>query len=397
MIPYGKQSINEDDVKAVEEVLKSDFITQGHSVPAFEKALSKICGVPHARVMNSATSALHLTCLAMGLGPGDTAWTSPVTFVASANCIRYCGAQVDFVDIDPETFNLCPSRLAEKLAHHSKKGLPLPKVVIPVHMCGQPCDMPAIQKLAKQYGFKVVEDAAHAIGATSSAHPVGSCEYSDATVFSFHPIKIVTTGEGGAVLTRSRELAEKVELLRSHGVTRDPDKMDREPDGSWYYQQVDLGFNFRMTDLQAALGLSQLERLKSFIETRQKLADRYTRHLKALPLKLPIVKTDSSSAWHLYVIRLKLDKIALSHKDVFEQLREEGIGVNLHYIPVYQQPYYRQSGFQDFALPEAEAYYQEAITLPLFPSMTQQQQDEVIATLSRILSRPEYSPEHKFE
>ncbi|KEQ16204.1 UDP-4-amino-4,6-dideoxy-N-acetyl-beta-L-altrosamine transaminase [Endozoicomonas numazuensis] len=386
MIPYGQQSINDADVSAVVDVLQSDYITQGNSVPAFEKALATVCNVPHVNVVNSATSALHLACKALGLGPGDTAWTSPVTFVASANCIRYCGAQVDFVDIDPETFNLCPKRLAEKLSHHSKNGLPLPKLVIPVHMCGQSCDMSSIHKLAQQYGFKVLEDAAHAIGASYQGHPVGCCEYSDAVVFSFHPVKIVTTGEGGAVLTQSREVADRIELLRSHGITRDPEKMDREPDGGWYYQQLDLGFNYRMTDLQAALGVSQLKRLGTFIETRRQLAARYTKLLSDVPLKVPKVANACSSVWHLYVIRLKLEELSLSHKEVFEQMRDMGVGVNLHYIPVYQQPYYRQSGFQDFALPEAEAYYQEAMTLPLFPAMTELQQDTVIKTLAKILS-----------
>ncbi|WP_062264409.1 UDP-4-amino-4,6-dideoxy-N-acetyl-beta-L-altrosamine transaminase [Endozoicomonas arenosclerae] len=387
MIPYGKQSINEDDIDAVLKVLKSDFITQGNAVPAFERELSKSCDVPYVTVVNSATSALHLACLALGLGPGDTAWTTPISFVATANCIRYCGANVDFVDIDPGTFNLCPLRLAEKLNFHRKKGLPLPKVVIPVHMCGQSCDMKAIFDLSLEYGFKVLEDGAHAIGAHFHDRPVGCSDYSDATVFSFHPVKIITTGEGGAVLTRNQEIAEKVALLRSHGVTRDPEKMDQEPDGSWYYQQVDLGFNFRMTDLQAALGLSQLERLDQFIETRQKLADRYTRLLADLPLKLPEVKSGCFSAWHLFVIRLNLEQIALSHKEVFEQLREAGIGVNLHYIPIYRQPYYRKSGFEGFSLPESEAYYQEAITLPLFPSMTEPQQDEVCSALQKVLSQ----------
>ncbi|KAB0287455.1 UDP-4-amino-4,6-dideoxy-N-acetyl-beta-L-altrosamine transaminase [Vibrio fortis] len=384
MIPYGKQDINQQDVDSVLEVLKSDFLTQGPQVPAFEQALIEHTGVNHALAVNSATSALHIACLALGLGKGDWLWTSPVTFVASANCGLYCGAQVDFVDIDPDTYNMCPQRLEKKLIQAKVEGK-LPKVVVPVHLCGQPCDMAAIGKLAKEYGFKVIEDASHAIGGRYQDQPIGNCEYSDITVFSFHPVKIVTTAEGGAALTNSKELADKMALLRSHGITRDPELMSGDSHGGWYYQQIDLGFNYRMTELQAALGVSQMKRLDEFISARHQLSKRYNEKLANLPLVLPYQLPETYSGLHLFVIRLCLDKLELTHKQIFDALRERGIGVNLHYIPVHTQPYYQEMGFVEGDFPESERYYQEAISLPMFHGMTEIQQDTVVNTLTDIL------------
>lgn len=384
MIPYGKQDISEQDIDAVMKVLQSDFLTQGPQVPAFENALVEHTGAKHALAVNSATSALHIACLALGLGKGDWLWTSPVTFVASANCGLYCGASVDFVDIDSNTYNMCPEKLEQKLIAAKASGK-LPKVVVPVHLCGQPCDMAAISRLAKEYGFKVIEDASHAIGGKYHDVPVGRCQYSDITVFSFHPVKIVTTAEGGAALTNSLELADKMALLRSHGITRDESLMTGESHGGWYYQQVDLGFNYRMTELQAALGVSQMQRLALFVDARHKLAKRYNELLQGLPLTLPYQLESTYSGLHLYVIRLKLDEISLTHKEVFDALRANGIGVNLHYIPVHTQPYYQAMGFKQGDFLEAERYYSEAISLPMFHSMTLAQQDEVVSSIRSIL------------
>lgn len=384
MIPYGKQDINQQDIDSVLDVLKSDFLTQGPQVPAFENALIEHSGASYALAVNSATSALHIACLALGLGQGDWLWTSPVTFVASANCGLYCGAKVDFVDIDPDTYNMCPKRLEEKLIKAKVDGK-LPKVVVPVHLCGQPCDMAAIGKLAKEYGFRVIEDASHAIGGRYKDQPIGNCEYSDITVFSFHPVKIVTTAEGGAALTNSKELADKMALLRSHGITRDPELMQGESHGGWYYQQVDLGFNYRMTELQAALGVTQMQRLDEFVAARHVLSKRYNEILSALPIVLPYQLEDTYSGLHLFVIRLKVDEISLTHKQVFDALRENGIGVNLHYIPVHTQPYYQSMGFSDGDYPESENYYKEAISLPMFHSMTIEQQDQVKVVLEKVL------------
>lgn len=384
MIPYGKQEITQDDIDAVVSVLKSDFLTQGPQVPAFERTLTDFTGAKHALAVNSATSALHIACLALGLGQGDWLWTTPVTFVASANCGLYCGAQVDFVDIDPRTYNLCPEALASKLAEAEAAGR-LPKVLVAVHLCGQPCDMAAIHSLCQRYGVKVIEDASHAIGGRYQSEPIGNGRYSDITVFSFHPVKIVTTAEGGAALTNDDELAAKMALYRSHGITRDEALMTEPSHGGWYYQQVDLGYNYRMTELQAALGVSQMARLEDFVSARHALARRYDALLADLPVVVPYQHPDSYSGLHLYVIRLKLDAISPSHGDVFAQLRERGIGVNLHYIPVHTQPYYRAMGFKDGDFPQAEAYYAEAISLPMFHTMTEAQQDTVVATLRDIL------------
>ena len=384
MIPYGKQEISQQDIDCVVDVLNSDFLTQGPQVPAFEQALKRHTGAKYALAMNSATSALHVACLALGLGPDDWLWTSPITFVASANCGLYCGAQVDFVDIDPETYNMCPIRLEEKLIKAKDEGK-LPKIVVPVHLCGQPCDMAAIGKLAQEFGFKVIEDASHAIGGRYHEKPIGNCEYSDITVFSFHPVKIITTAEGGAALTNQKELSDKMVLLRSHGITRDPGLMREESHGGWYYQQIDLGFNYRMTELQAALGVSQMKRLDEFVSARHQLSKRYNDKLAHLPLVLPHQLPNTYSGLHLFVIRLCLDEIDFTHKQVFDALRERGIGVNLHYIPVHTQPYYQDMGFSNGDFPESERYYSEAISLPMFHGMTEEQQDIVIQTLTNIL------------
>ncbi|HAS26712.1 UDP-4-amino-4,6-dideoxy-N-acetyl-beta-L-altrosamine transaminase [Vibrio splendidus] len=384
VIPYGKQDISQQDIDSVVDVLKSDFLTQGPQVPAFESALTEHSGAQYALAVNSATSALHIACLALGLGEGDWLWTTPVTFVASANCGLYCGAKVDFVDIDSATYNMCPKKLEQKLVTAKATGT-LPKVVVPVHLCGQPCDMESIAKLAKEYGFKVIEDASHAIGGQYHEQPIGNCKYSDITVFSFHPVKIVTTAEGGAALTNRKELADKMALLRSHGITRDPEMMTEASHGGWYYQQVDLGFNYRMTELQAALGVSQMQRLDDFVAARHVLSKRYNEILSALPLVLPYQLKDTYSGLHLFVIRLKLDEISLTHKQVFEALRDNGIGVNLHYIPVHTQPYYQSMGFAEGDFPESESYYKEAISLPMFHSMTIEQQDLVKVALEKVL------------
>ena len=384
MIPYGRQDINQADIDAVIEVLKSDFLTQGPQVPLFEKTVADYTGADHGVAVNSATSALHIACLALGLGPGDWLWTSPITFVASANCGLYCGAQVDFVDIDPRTYNLCAKELEKKLILAKQNGT-LPKVVIPVHFSGQSCDMQAIHALAQKYGFKIIEDASHAIGGKYKKEPIGNCRYSDITVFSFHPVKIITTAEGGMATTNSPQLAEKMQLYRSHGVTRDPSLMTHKPDGSWYYQQIELGYNYRMTELQAALGISQMQRLDEFVIQRHHLAQRYNKLLTHLPITLPWQHIDNNSSWHLYVIRLQLDKISKTHRQVFEELRAAEVGVNLHYIPVHTQPYYQQLGFKQDQFPVAEHYYTEALSIPLFATLTTTQQDTVITALTECL------------
>jgi UDP-4-amino-4,6-dideoxy-N-acetyl-beta-L-altrosamine transaminase len=384
MIPYGRQDITQADIDAVVSVLQSDFLTQGPMVPRFEQSVAQHVGASHALAMNSATSALHVACLALGLGNGDWLWTTPITFVASANCGLYCGAQVDFVDIDPQTYNLCPQALARKLEQAERDGK-LPKVVVAVHLCGQPCDMLAIHALAQRYGFKIIEDASHAIGGKYQGGFIGNCRYSDITVFSFHPVKIITTAEGGMALTNDAELAARMELLRSHGITRDPAQMTHESDGPWYYQQIDLGFNYRMTELQAALGVTQMERLDQYVARRHQLARRYDDLLAGLPVTTPWQHPDSYSGLHLYVIRLQLGKITKTHSQVFEALRERGIGVNLHYIPVHTQPYYQRMGFGVGDFPVAERYYAEAISLPMFQTMTEAQQDEVVAAVREAL------------
>lgn len=384
MIPYGRQDINQADIDAVVEVLKSDFLTQGPTVPLFEQAVSSKVGAKHALAVNSATSALHIACMALDLKQGDWLWTTPVTFVASANCGIYCGAHVDFVDIDPRTYNLCPAALETKLVVAEREGR-LPKVLVAVHLCGQPSDMQAIHRLSQRYGFKIIEDASHAIGGKYQGEYIGSGRYSDITVFSFHPVKIITTAEGGMAVTNDDQLAEKMSLHRSHGVTRDQRQMTHEPDGPWYYQQVDLGYNYRMTDLQAALGLSQLERLNAFVSRRHELAKRYDVLIHDLPIITPWQHPDGYSGLHLYVVRLQLEKLGRTHRQIFEDLREQGIGVNLHYIPIHTQPYYQNMGFRQGDFPEAERYYSEAISLPMYQGLTDQQQNEVVRVLGLVL------------
>lgn len=385
MIPYGRQDIREEDIAAVADVLRSDWLTQGPMVPRFEQAVADHCGARYAVAANSATSALHVACLALGLGPGDRLWTSPITFVASANCGRYCGAEVDFVDIDPRTWNLCPHALERKLVEAEKAGR-LPKIVVPVHLRGQPCDMRAIHALGQRFGFRIIEDASHAIGGKYRGEPIGNCRHSDIAIFSFHPVKIVTTAEGGMAMTNDAELAARMDLLRNHGITRDPARMTHAADGPWYYQQIDLGYNYRMTELQAALGISQMQRLDAYVARRHALADRYDEQLAGLPVTLPWRHPDDHSGQHLYVIRLKLDRIRRTHREVFESLREQGIGVNLHYIPVHTQPYYQRCfGFKTGDFPEAERYYAEAISLPMYPAMDEDRQARVVAALRKAL------------
>lgn len=386
MIPYGRQDITQSDIDAVVSVLQSDFLTQGPIVPKFEQAIANECGVEFALAMNSATSALHVACLALGLGAGDWLWTTPITFVASSNCALYCGASVDFVDIDPHTYNISAEALEAKLKIAEREGR-LPKVVVPVHLCGQPCNMEAISLLSKKYGFHVIEDASHAIGGRYKDQPIGNCRYSDITIFSFHPVKIVTTAEGGVAVTNSRGLAERMALFRSHGITRAPEQMTREPDGAWYYQQVELGFNYRMTELQAALGVSQLGRLRGYIETRHMLANRYNRLLADLPVTIPWQHPDSYSGMHLYVIRVVEKQAGVDRRTVFDRLRKAGIGVNVHYIPVHSQPYYEKLGFKLGQYPEAEGYYAEAISLPMYATLTEEEQSRVVAALREALVR----------
>lgn len=380
MIPYGRQEISQADIDAVVEVLNSDWLTQGPAVPRFEAAVAESCGAAHAVAVNSATSALHIACLALGLGPGDRLWTSPVTFVASANCARYCGAEADFVDIDPDTCNLSVVALQAKLEQAERDGS-LPKIVVPVHFGGLSCDMVAIHALSRRYGFRIIEDASHAIGGSYRDQPVGAGRYSDVTVFSFHPVKIVTTGEGGMALTPHADIAERMRNLRSHGIVRSP--ASQAVQGAWYYEQTDLGFNYRLTDIQAALGLSQLQRLQQFVQARARLAAGYDALLSDLPLTRPGRLAGAASAWHLYVIRLQE---AASRRRVFDGLRAAGIGVNVHYIPVYHHPDYRRLGFDAGYCPNAEDYYARAITLPLYPALTDDQQQFVVSRLRELLS-----------
>jgi UDP-4-amino-4,6-dideoxy-N-acetyl-beta-L-altrosamine transaminase len=377
MIPYGRQTISEEDVRAVVEVLGSDFLTQGPAVPRFEAAVLAACHARHAVAVNSATSALHIACLALGLGEGDVLWTVPNTFVASANCGLYCGASVDFVDIDPRTYNMSVTALETKLLETERSGK-LPKVVIPVHFSGQSCDMRAIAGLAQRFGFRVIEDASHAIGATYENEPVGVCRYSDITIFSFHPVKIVTTAEGGVAVTNDAKLARRMELLRSHGITRVKDELQAGQDQGWYYEQVDLGFNYRMTELQAALGVSQMRRLDEFVGRRRVLARRYDESLKGQPLRLPFQDGKGESAFHLYVIQVDENAGAVDRRTLYDRLRRAGIGVNVHYIPVHLQPYYQRLGFHAGQFPVAESYYANAISIPLYFGLSQADQSEVI-------------------
>jgi len=385
MIPYGMQEINETDIKSVLDVLQSDFLTQGPKVPAFEKAVAKYCNAKYSVAVNSATSALHIACLSLGLGKGDWLWTSPNSFVASANCGLYCDANIDFVDIDSQTYNLSVSELEKKLIW-AKQENKLPKVVIPVHFAGQPCNMKRIYDLAQIYGFKIIEDASHAIGSKYLDKPTGGCQYSDITVFSFHPVKIITTGEGGLATTNSIELAEKMRLLRSHGITREKSKMFGTSEGEWCYQQVGLGFNYRMTELQAALGISQMQRLDEYVVKRHKLQKKYNSVLNSLPIIIPHQDKDCYSSLHLYPIQIKIHKIKKSRAKIFNSLNKFGIGVNVHYIPIHTQPYYLDLGFSKGDFPNAENFYRGAISIPIFQSMTEDQQDQVIHAIHSVLN-----------
>jgi UDP-4-amino-4,6-dideoxy-N-acetyl-beta-L-altrosamine transaminase len=382
MIPYGRQDISQADIDAVLEVLKSDFLTQGPVVPLFEQSISTHVGAQHAIAVSSATAALHIACLALELGEGDWLWTSPITFVASANCGLYCGAKVDFVDIDPATYNMSVEKLAEKLVLAEKEGR-LPKIVIPVHFSGQPCDMAGIHKLSRQYGFKIIEDASHAIGASYQGQPVGNCRYSDITVFSFHPVKIITTGEGGMVLTNDAILANRLQRFRSHGITNDPRNMRTRPsDEIWNYQQVCLGFNYRMTDIQAALGVSQMKRLRELVQTRHRIAARYDNELASLPIRLPWQHPDCYSSYHLYPIQVDLDASGTTQRRVYDALQAAGINVNLHYIPVYRQPYYEAMGFRAGYCPASELYHKQTLSIPMYPTLTGIEQGKVIQVLT---------------
>ena len=387
MITYGRQEITEADITEVEKVLRSDFLTQGPIVPKFEQSVADYCGASHAIAVNSATSALHIACLALDLGPGDWLWTSPNTFVASANCGRYCGADIDFVDIDAKTYNMSVDALSEKLIQAKKLGK-LPKIVVPVHFSGQPCDMPAIRDLSKRYGFKIIEDASHAIGSSYNQIKVGSCTHSDITVFSFHPVKIITTAEGGMTLTNDKDVADKIYRLRTHGITNDEIKMEERPkDEIWNYQQIDLGFNYRMNDIQAALGLSQMKRLDKYVKRRQEIAKHYDNALKKLPLVIPWQSPSNYSSYHLYTILIKKNLTQKTQRQVYDELIKKNIGVNLHYIPVHRQPYYENLGFKKNNFPQAENFHREVLSIPIHPSLKEEQQSYVIETLKGILTK----------
>ena len=386
MIPYGRQNITQADIDAVVAVLQSDFLTQGPAVPLFEQTVANYVSAQHAVAVSSATAALHIACLALDLGPGDWLWTSPITFVASANCALYCGAQVDFVDIDPRTYNMSVERLAEKLVQAENDGK-LPKILVPVHLCGQSCDMGAIHALSQKYGFKIVEDASHAIGGKYKNEAIGNCRYSDITVFSFHPVKIITTGEGGMALTNNPELADRMQRYRSHGITTDTNKMQPRPaDEIWNYQQISLGFNYRMTDIQAALGVSQMMRLDEFVTKRHQIAKRYNNELAGLALQTPLQCTDTYSSYHLYPIRIKLSESKQTQRQAYDALQLAGINVNLHYIPVYRHPYYESMGFKAGYCPDAEQYHRDVLSIPMFPTMAASDQSKVIHTVQEVLA-----------
>ena len=381
MIFYGRQSINSNDIQAVEDVLKSDFLTQGPMIECFENSVAEYCGAKYAVAVSNGTAALHIACLAAGLGEGDLLWTSPITFVASANCARYCGADVDFVDIDANTYNMSVETLEEKLRSAKR----IPKIVVPVHLAGQSCDMKRIHKLAQEYGFMVMEDACHAMGADYLGKKVGCCEFSDMTVFSFHPVKIVTSGEGGMILTNSEELYQRLQLFRSHGITRNQGLMTHGTDGPWYYQQLELGFNYRMTDIQAALGYSQMKRVDAFVTRRRELAARYERLLADLPVRTPQVLKEAVPSWHIYVVRVDFSQVKKSKQQIFQEMRERGIALNLHYIPVHTQPYYEELGHRSAECPVAMEYYDEAMTLPLYYDLTEEQQDRIVEALRSVV------------
>jgi UDP-4-amino-4,6-dideoxy-N-acetyl-beta-L-altrosamine transaminase len=380
MIPYSRQNISEEDINSVIEILKSDFLTQGPTLPLFETKINELVGSKYALAVNSATSALHISCLALGVKEGDIVWTSPISFVASANCALYCRAKVEFIDINLRTYNIDIEHLEEKLMYAEKNGI-LPKVIIPVHLAGQSCEMEIIYNLSLKYGFKIIEDASHAIGGKYKEEFIGNCKYSDITVFSFHPVKIITTGEGGVATTNDPEIYNKMYRLRSHGITRDINEMTHAPDGPWYYQQLDLGFNYRMTDIQAALGISQLSRLEGFIKARHEIAEKYNSRLSSDFFIKPFIAESTYSSYHLYIIRFRLNKVKYTHKQIFEQLRLAGILVNLHYIPIYKHPYYKDMGYDPSSYKNSEIYYQEAMSLPIFPGLHDYQIDEVVHRL----------------
>lgn len=384
MIPYGRQDINDNDIQAVVDVLKSDFLTQGQIVPKFESKIAEYCGVRHSVAVNSATSALHIACLAMDVAESDIVWTSAISFVASANCALYCGAKIDFIDIDSATNNLSISHLKEKL-DLAEKSNKLPKVIIPVHLSGQSCDMVEIYNLSKKYNFKIIEDASHAIGAEYNSKKIGSCEYSDITVFSFHPVKIITSGEGGMALTNSEKLSKKMMKLRNHGITREKDEFKNNSCDPWYYEQLNLGFNYRMSDIHAALGLSQFNRLDNFIKKRNLIANKYNQSLSELRLSLPVLEKNCLSAWHLYIIKIDQENCSRSHVEIFNLLRQEGIGVQLHYIPIPMHPYFTHLGFNINDYTNAKSYYQRAISIPIYPLMSEEEQDKVIKSLRKII------------
>ncbi|MBD63437.1 MAG: UDP-4-amino-4,6-dideoxy-N-acetyl-beta-L-altrosamine transaminase [Gammaproteobacteria bacterium] len=385
-IKYGRQDITKDDISSVVDVLKSELLTQGPVVPKFEEAVCNFTSAKYGIAVNSATSALHIACMALDLGPGDMLWTSPNTFVASSNCAIYCGADVDFVDIDPLTYNMSVEKLEEKLVE-AKQDNRLPKVLVPVHLSGQSCEMSKIKKLSIEYDFKIIEDASHSIGGNYMDIPVGGCKYSDITVFSFHPVKIITTGEGGMALTNDPDLANKMRQHRSHGITSNEEEMfDRPNNELWNYQQIRLGYNYRMTDIAASLGLSQLGRLQKIIHQRHKIAERYNNDLASLPIKLPWQHPDCFSSYHLYIIRLNLSDIKKSHPQIHDELCDIGILVNLHYIPVYRQPFYEKMGFKKGHCPESERYHEEALSIPMYPTLTESEQDIVIKTLKKVIN-----------
>lgn len=384
MIPYGRQDVTDADIDSVVRVLRSDFLTQGPAVPKFEQAVAQRVGAKYAVAVNSATSALHIACAALCLGRGDWLWTVPNTFVASSNCGLYCGAQVDFVDIDSATWNMSTERLKQKLAVAKAAGR-LPKIVVPVHFSGHPTEQQQIWALGQEFGFKILEDASHAVGASRDGEPVGNCRWSDVTVLSFHPVKIITSGEGGMALTNDAQVAERMEMLRSHGITRKPDRLRKNPAPPWHYEQQLLGFNYRMTDIHAALGLSQLQRLADYVGRRNELAGRYGTALRGLSLQLPVVQPGTRSAFHLYVVRVRPGWAGAKRAAIFGELRSRGIGVNVHYTPVHLQPFYRQLGFREGQFPEAEAYGDTAISLPLYAGLTDEMQDQVVTALAAAL------------
>lgn len=384
-IPYGRQEITNDDLESVIETLKSDFLTQGPKVPEFETKISNYCGSLFATAFNSATSALHAACMSLGLKPGDMVWTSPISFVASANCALYCGAKVDFIDIDEKSFNISTEKLEKKL-EHAKKNNKLPKIIIPVHLGGASCNMEKIYELSKEYNFYIIEDASHAIGGKYKNTNIGKCQYSDICVFSFHPVKIITSGEGGIATTNSEEIYNKMNCFRSHGIVKDEQLMTKKPDGPWYYEQINLGYNYRLTDIQASLGISQLKRLDDYVAVRNKIAQKYDERFKDIScINSQFIPDDMYSAFHLYIIRIDDSQIKKTHKEVFIGLREKGVGVNIHYIPIHLQTYYKNIGFKKGDFVESEKYYSQAISLPMFPTIPEHSQDKVIQTLLELI------------